>query len=388
MIPDLWEHPTRSNEYAIGIMSGTSVDGIDAALLSISTDQSNHSFNLVATNSIHLPEPTRNIIHTLNYSGDNEIAQSGALAAELSHYYFQAIEPLIHYAEDIEISVIGCHGQTIRHYPQGITGQTSHGFTVQLVNGAILSQLSNIPVVTDFRSADIAQGGQGAPLAPAFHRAAFSSPDETRAVINIGGISNITLLPKNRNQSVVGYDVGPGNTLMDQWIRTHRGLAFDKDGAWAKTGQPNEELLKRMLLDEYFRRPIPKSTGVDYFNLQWLAQYLGHDATSQPSDEHIQATLTALTAQTIADQINGAQTPIDRAFICGGGAYNDLLMQWLQDRTSTTIESTEKLGIAPQWVESAAFAWMAHRTLHKLPSTLPSVTGALKPTIAGAIYYP
>ena len=388
MTPNHREHPTRRNQYAIGIMSGTSVDGIDATLLSISTDQSNPRFKIVATNSIDLPEPTRKTIHKLNYSGDNEIAQSGALATELSHYYFQVIEPLIHYSDDIEISVIGCHGQTVRHYPQGIDGQANHGFTVQLANGAALSQLSDTPVVTDFRSADIAQGGQGAPLAPAFHQAAFSSLDETRAVINIGGISNITLLPKDRNQSVVGYDIGPGNTLMDQWIRTHQGLAFDKDGAWAKTGQPNQALLKKMLLDEYFKRPIPKSTGVDYFNLQWLEHYLQYDATSRPSDQDIQATLTALTAQTIADQINGAHNPINKAFICGGGAHNSLLMQWLQDRTDTKIASTEKLGIAPQWVESAAFAWMAHRTLHKLPSTLPSVTGAQKPTIAGAIYYP
>ena len=376
MIPE-----SAESIHAIGIMSGTSVDGIDAVLLEVSANQ----FKVVATHSIDFPEVIKKAIRALNFPGPNEVATSSALDTDLAYLYYQSMEPLLDKHGHKTIKVVGCHGQTIRHQPEG-----DIRFTVQLGNGALLAQLCGLPVVTDFRSADMAAGGQGAPLAPGFHHAAFASDQEPRAVINIGGISNITQLPSTSSTEVIGFDTGPGNTLMDLWIRKHRNLPFDQDATWAKDGHPIHTLLDDMLNDPYFAKPHPKSTGLDYFNLAWLNYYLHRYQANhnQPSPVDVQATLVQLTARSIADQVNGISPGISHSFICGGGAYNPLLMSSLQSHCRSRISSTQTLGIAPQWVEAAAFAWMANRTINQRPSTIPSVTGARKSVVAGAIYYP
>ncbi|NKB60589.1 MAG: anhydro-N-acetylmuramic acid kinase [Gammaproteobacteria bacterium] len=368
-------------DYAIGIMSGTSADGIDAVLLEITE---NNSFSVVATNTLDFPLDVQKQIRDLGQPSNNEIETMGSVHTKLAHLYYQAIKPLLKNSHRFPVSVIGCHGQTIRHHPD-----REHPFTIQIGNAALLAQLSNVPVVSDFRSADIAAGGQGAPLAPSFHQAAFAAETEHRGIINIGGISNLTHLPAANGQ-VTGFDTGPGNTLLDHWTRLHLNREYDEDANWAKQGTIIDTLLERLLSDSYFDRLPPKSTGLEYFNLSWLTEILQthkNDLSIELAAVDVQTTLTALTATTISDQLNRCHPLLESAYVCGGGAKNPLIMKMLRDLTSIPIVTTLNLGIHPQWVEAAAFAWMAHRTLYRQPSTLPSVTGAKKETIAGAIYF-
>jgi anhydro-N-acetylmuramic acid kinase len=366
---------------AIGLMSGTSTDGVDGVLLSVN---SFHDINIEATVSVSFPGQLQQQISNLITQQTIDIDQIGRLHSRLGHLYADVANQLKAKSGDDAVAVIGCHGQTIRHRPDG-----EFPFTMQLGSGAIVAQLTGIPTVNDFRSADMAVGGQGAPLAPAFHQAVFSSPGENRAVLNLGGIANITHLPADRDSVVTGFDTGPANTLLDGWYQRHFDQSFDRDGAGAAAGTIHQGLLKKLLSDHYFARQPPKSSGREYFNQGWLTQVLLSDGkfdSITPLD--VQSTLTALTAQTVADQINRFTPSIDAVYVCGGGVHNQTLMRMLSERCQCEIRTTNELGINPQWVEASAFAWIAYKTVHRSTATLPGVTGASKPTIAGAIYFP
>ncbi len=359
---------------AIGIMSGTSVDAIDAALLDLS-DSGNPV--LLSTTSQPFPEDLRAQILDLMAPGENEIDLAGHLHVALGEAYARVALEL---ADDPgRISVIGCHGQTVRHRPGG-----EHPFTLQLGSGAVIAARTGIPVVTDFRSADMALGGQGAPFAPFFHHHVFHDEGDGRAIVNLGGIANVTLLPPGRDRGITGFDSGPANGLMDLWIQRHLDQPYDRDGAWARQGQVHKGLLEEMLADPYFALSPPKSTGRELFNAEWLDRHLRESGKSiAPVD--VQATLAALTARTIAQ---GLPTEIDVIHVCGGGAENGFLRECISNESGLPVGDTGDLGIPPQWIECAAFAWMAAATMERRACTIPSVTGASRASIAGAVYFP
>lgn len=379
---------------AIGLMSGTSIDGIDGVLLSLKAPHQVPSkappqIAIKATVHAAFPAVVQKQISAAITQPTVAVDELGRLDSRLGDLYAQAANRLKPKSGQA-VAVIGCHGQTIRHRPDG-----KFPFTFQLGNGAIVAQRTGIPVVTDFRSADMAAGGQGAPLAPAFHRAIFASRDETRAVVNLGGIGNITHLPAaddDDNSAVVGFDTGPANTLLDHWCRRHFNAPFDRHGATAAAGTVQQKLLGNLLSDPYFHRPPPKSTGREYFNEEWLGRVLANDEFASLPPADVQATLTALTAESVAHQLNRLTPTVETAYVCGGGVHNQTLMAMLGERChgggKIQLQTTSALGIDPQWVEACAFAWMAHKTIRRTPATLPSVTGALSPTIAGAIYFP
>ncbi len=379
--------------YAIGLMSGTSADGVDGVVLRIA-DRGELSIH--ASANLDYPSEVKDRIRQLTSRKITATSQADNLDIELTQHYAKVVEQLLETIDRKNISVIGCHGQTIRHSPL-----SDPPFSLQIGDGAELARLSRCAVVTDFRAADLAAGGQGAPLTPAFHQVAFASKTHHRSIINIGGISNITVLPatgRNRpndaqdihdNINVIGFDIGPGNTLIDYWCRTHFDCEYDNNGEITENGTIQLDFLDILLNDPYFETPPPKSTGLEYFNPRWLKDKLSlWEGRDQSTNTDILTTLTALTAKTIADQLNNRQPKIDTAYLCGGGAKNAVLVTLLKQQTTTAIDTTATLGIDPQWVEAAAFAWIAYRTLNQLPSTLPSVTGASNPTIAGVISPP
>jgi anhydro-N-acetylmuramic acid kinase len=272
------------------------------------------------------------------------------------------------------VRAIGCHGQTIRHRPE-------HGFTLQIGNPALLAELAGIAVVADFRSRDMAAGGQGAPLVPAFHAVAFGDPEEDRAVVNIGGIANVTLLP--RAAPVFGFDTGPGNCLMDLWVQRHLHQAFDSGGTWASGGRPIAPLLSKLLEDPFFALPAPKSSGRERFNADWFGTHL--DASWDP--QAVQATLLELTVETISRAVEAASPPATRLIVCGGGARNDALMRRLRERLApAAVDASAVHGLAEDQVEAAAFAWLAQCAVDGRAGNLPEVTGAKGRRILGAIY--
>lgn len=359
-------------EFFVGLMSGTSLDGIDAVL----ADFSAASPRLVAT--IHEPfdADIRQRLLALAEPGPDELHRAGESGNALAMRYADATLELLANAgvEPRSVAAIGCHGQTVRHRPD-------LGFTVQLVNAALLAESTGITVIADFRSRDLAAGGEGAPLVPAFHAAAFRSLREHRVILNLGGIANVTDLPP---QGVTrGFDCGPADTLMDAWCDRHLGKDFDDGGAWAASGRLLEDLLSRLLSDPYFRRPPPKSTGREKFNLSWLETELrGNEA---PAD--VQATLLALTSRSIASAIREHCRGARAVYACGGGTRNRALMESLRrDLPGFQVRLTDALGIAAEWVEAFAFAWLARQNLHGEPGNLPEVTGARGPRILGAIY--
>ena len=355
-------------------MSGTSLDGIDAVLADFNPSPPSllHSFYLPYSQDL------RTRLLDLHQSGPDELHRAAMLANELSQYYAKAIDGLL--AESgvaiSEVIATGCHGQTVRHCPQ-----PERGYTIQLFNPALLAELSGITVVADFRSRDIAAGGQGAPLVPAFHYALFRHPERYRIIINIGGICNLTSLPSKGE--VMGYDCGPGNMLMDAWCLHHTGAPYDENGTWARTGAVIDQLLERLLVLPFFSLPPPKSAGREQFNLAWLESCLAGD--EKPED--VQATLLELTIQSIARSVLRHFPNSTELYLCGGGARNEALVTRLRSAMfGKRIELTDKLGANADWLEAFAFAWLAKRAVCRLPASLPSVTGARGPRVLGAIY--
>jgi len=363
-------------------MSGTSADGIDAALVRCSFG-SGDAIELLATRERPLTDELKAEIASLSHSGPGEIERLGVIDRELGRAFAGAVNALLaetgHSPTDIR--AIGSHGQTLRHRPPSAGNEIP--FTLQVGDPSTIAELTGISVVADFRRRDIAAGGEGAPLAPAFHAAAFASDGANRAVVNIGGIANVTLL--RGRELVGGYDTGPGNTLLDYWVLRHEGLHFDKDGAWSAEGSVHPPLLDALLADAYFTQVGPRSTGKEAFNPQWLDQHLAEAQGVAPQD--VQATLAELTARSIASAILAADISIDEVFVCGGGARNtDLMRRLYQHLDGKRLEDTSAVGMAPEWVEAAAFAWLAHQTLEQLAGNAPVVTGAHGLRVLGGVY--
>lgn len=357
----------------IGVMSGTSLDGLDIALV----DHQRHP-QLLATHYVPMPLSLRGDLLSLCSSGPDEIARSAISENAWVTLAAQAINQLLsdRGLTPKDITAIGSHGQTIRHEP-------ARGFTVQIGNPALLAELTNITVISDFRRRDVAAGGQGAPLVPAFHEALFGMTQRERAVLNVGGFSNLSLIAPGA--PVTGFDCGPGNVLLDAWIELKQGQPFDHGGTWAAAGQVIPGLLSRLMSDPFFSGTGPKSTGREVFNLPWLNQHLALAGVLR--DEDVQATLLELTALTIVQSLQSAQKATQELLICGGGAHNQTLLKRLASLLpQTVVTTTASAGVHPDWVEAMAFAWLAHCCLEGIAANRPSVTGARGLRVLGAIY--
>jgi anhydro-N-acetylmuramic acid kinase len=331
------------------------------------------------------PEALRAELLALNSPGMDELHRAAVAAQGLVAVYAEAIAALLKQQGlgPSDIRAVGAHGQTVRHRPHEFTPT---GYTVQLMNGALLAELSGMDVVCDFRSRDVAAGGEGAPLVPAFHAAAFGQPGQQRAVLNIGGMANLTLLPRDGTMGTVGgFDCGPGNVLMDLWCQRRRSLAYDEDGAWAAGGAVDAALLDALMSDPYFKRTPPKSTGRDLFDANWLAAHL---AGTTAGDQDIMATLTEFTARSAIEALRACAPATDELFVCGGGAFNTHLMAQLARRAGPhiTVANTAEAGIPPDQVEALAFAWLACAHVARQAGNLSSVTGASGPRVLGACY--
>ena len=359
-------------ELYVGLMSGTSLDGVDAALVEFSGERG----QIQATHYLPYSPALKSALLELHQPANNELHRAQTLANDLARLYADATNALLRTAAvaPAHIRAIGCHGQTLRHRPDA-------GYTIQIGNAALLAELCGITVVSDFRSRDIAAGGQGAPLVPAFHDQMLRHPNIHRVIINIGGISNLSDLAPGK--PVTGFDCGPGNLLMDAWCMAHLGKPYDEGGAWAASGQVLPALLQRLLSEPFFALPPPKSSGRDLFNMDWLREkLLGGE---QPQD--VQATLLALTSDSIAQAVQQYCAGAEEIYLCGGGAHNLTLKNRLkQNLPQCRIELTDNLGIAADWMEAAAFAWLARQALHGQTANLPEVTGARHRCILGAIY--
>jgi len=364
----------------IGLMSGTSVDGIDAALLRLGADGA--VGDIVASAWSPLNDALAAAVHEVG--AETPLHRLCELDRRLAEAFAAAAAALRQQAPaELPVHAVGCHGQTVWHQgPDPTTGEPGH--SLQLGDPNRIASRTGLPVVADFRRRDIAEGGHGAPLAPTFHAHCWGQQDEAVAVVNLGGIANLTLLPADGGP-VIGFDSGPANTLLDAWARRHLGAPFDADGTWAASGRVDAALLARLRSDPYFARPAPKSTGREYFNAAWLLKHC--QGTEEPVD--VQATLAELTASTVADALHaGGGTP-RRVRVCGGGARNEHLMRRLQAHCpGADVASTAVLGMDPDYVEAAAFAWLAWARLHGHPGNLPSVTGARRPAVLGGVYAP
>ncbi|TMH21940.1 MAG: anhydro-N-acetylmuramic acid kinase [Betaproteobacteria bacterium] len=353
------------------MMSGTSLDGVDSVLV----DLRGRPFLLGAA-FLPYPKSLKATLLALHETSRDELHRAALAGIELSRLYAKAADRLLekHGIPARNVSAIGCHGQTVRHRP-------GSGYSLQLGNPAWLAERTGIRVVADFRSRDIAAGGQGAPLVPAFHAAVFRDSRRHRVIANLGGIANLTDLP--REGPVTGFDTGPGNVLLDAWMRERFGHDFDRGGALAARGRPVAPLLKRLLADPYFHRSPPKSTGRDHFSSDWLHRFgVGRHAAGD-----VQTTLAELTARSVAKAIAKYCPGAEEVYLCGGGVRNyDLVMRITRELPGMKIASTERLGIHPDWVEAMAFAWLARRALKGETGNLPEVTGAKSPRVLGAIY--
>ncbi|MCB1751118.1 MAG: anhydro-N-acetylmuramic acid kinase [Gammaproteobacteria bacterium] len=360
-------------------MSGTSVDGIDAVL----ADFSEPKHRVIGFHSHPWPAAVAERIRAISVPGQNEIDRLGILDADVADAFAASALALLRGCsiDPDQIMAIGSHGQTIRHRPA-----LSTPFTLQIGDPNRIAERTGICVVSDFRRRDMAAGGQGAPLAPAYHAALFSETGESRVILNIGGIANITLLPARPGAPILGFDTGPGNTLINTWIQDNLSRTYDRSGAWAAGGRVIPDLLADLKSDPYFTAPIPKTTGPEYFSRTWLEGHLrGRWESATPQD--IQTTLTALTAESIADAIYGYAPDSSRVIVCGGGIHNNVMMRLLQDKLgSIPLESSQLYGINPEQVEAVAFAWLARQTINGQCGNLPSVTGARHPVILGGIY--
>ena len=353
-------------------MSGTSLDGVDAVLVDLCQTQP----RLLAKHYLPFDDTLKSILLALHLPGHNELHQAQLTDNQLAQLYARSITPLLSQAgiSAAQVNAIGCHGQTIRHCPE-------QGYTLQIGNAALLAELTGITVVGDFRSRDIAAGGQGAPLVPAFHDHALRHPGIHRVIVNIGGISNLTDLPPQA--ATTGFDCGPGNLLMDAWCMRHLGKSYDDNGAWAASGQVLPALLEQMFDEPFFALPPPRSTGRDLFNMAWLRGKLQGNERA----EDVQATLLELTCQTIAQTIQKYCTGAAEIYLCGGGARNQTLRNRLIDLLpGSSIQTTDILGVDSDYLEAIAFAWLAQQPLLENPANLPQVTGAKHPCILGAIY--
>ena len=359
--------------YYIGQMSGTSLDSIDTAIIEIQ----NGKCSLIENHSLKWPQEIEQRLRQLIEQGDSldEMLQLDQVCAQ---FFSQAARECLEktHLQPDSIKAIGCHGQTVRHSPN-----SDPAYSLQIGNPNTIAEITGITTVSDFRNRDIAAGGQGAPLAPAFHEALFRHSQKKRVVLNIGGIANITILT---DEALKGYDTGPGNRLLDDWIRYSKNLPYDNNGEYAASGKTHRILLSNLLDDPYFQLAAPKSTGSDYFNLSWLNYHL-LDFSDLPAED-IQATLVSLTAISITDQIKQATMKCDEVLVCGGGVHNAFLMKLIEQQLPKSIvSSTEIHDIDPDWLEAMAFAWLAHQTLSGLPGNATNVTGAKGPRICGNI---
>jgi anhydro-N-acetylmuramic acid kinase len=366
----------------IGLMSGTSLDGVDGVLATYSDGG-----NLLATLAsayVAFPADLREELMALQSSGEDEIHREALAANRLAQHYAECVTALLQQADvgAEYVIAIGVHGQTIRHRPEA-------GYTRQTNNPALLAELAGIAVIADFRSRDVAAGGQGAPLVPAFHHAVFGDAEEDRVVVNIGGIANVSILPRRAGGPVSGFDTGPGNVLLDAWMMQHNGAPYDAGGEWAKTGKVHPGLLAALRNEAFLSAAPPKSTGRDLFHPAWLAQKLADFPDIASAD--VQATLTVFTATSIADAIRQYAPSTKAVYVCGGGAYNAYLMTLIHfalklHQPEIVVESTAALGIAPNHIEALAFGWLAQRFTVREPGNLPVVTGAEGLRVLGALY--
>ncbi|MEH6443443.1 MAG: anhydro-N-acetylmuramic acid kinase [Oceanospirillaceae bacterium] len=372
-----------SNPIYLGVMSGTSLDGIDVVAVNFDS-----SLQLVAAASFDMPPLIKQQILELCSTSNNEIEKLGHLDRALGVLFAKCCNQLIEqYSNSFcrnDIVAIGLHGQTIRHRPDNTP---RHNFTLQIGDANTVAELTGVVTIADFRKRDIAAAGQGAPLVPAFHQAIFQSRLQSRVILNIGGMANITLLDKNPQSPLIGFDTGPGNVLMDAWIMHQQQLNYDENGNWAKQGIVDQSLLKQLLSLNFFNQTIPKSTGREQFNLSWIESSL-EKLDYSPSSADIQATLLELSAVTITNEINKQDFAMAQLFVCGGGAHNQVLMRRLGQLLphAALIASTSQLDLNPDWVEATAFAWLAKQTLAGLSGNSPTVTGAEGERILGAIY--
>jgi anhydro-N-acetylmuramic acid kinase len=366
------------SERYIGLMSGSSLDGVDAVLVSFESASPQLQAHLV-----HPLEPELvSELDALTRPGTDELARLCRADVLLVECFADAAIRLLDQAgiTASQVRAIGSHGQTIRHYPDSHTPTT-----LQIGDPNIIAERTGLITVADFRRRDMAAGGQGAPLVPAFHQAVLHDPEHNRVIVNIGGIANLTLLPAKPETGIYGFDTGPGNALLDAWIKLQRNEAYDQHGEWAASGKVHPELLTALLGEPYFFRAAPKSTGRDVFNLEWLSNCWPTIAELSPAD--VQATLLELTAVTIADAIQQITPPPDQVLVCGGGVHNITLLQRLNALlTNQQVLSTKDVGLEPDWVEATAFAWLARQTLHHRAGNLPAVTGAKHAVILGGIY--
>jgi len=361
-----------SRELYIGLMSGTSVDGIDAALVDFGAGRA----HLIAGAHRDFESGLRAALLALNVPGADEIDRAAMLGNALAEQYAHAAADVLSragVAGDM-VRAIGCHGQTVRHRPE-------RGYTVQIGNPALLAELTRIRVVADFRSRDVAAGGQGAPLVPAFHAYAFGRPGESRAVLNLGGIANITCL--SVKGVVIGFDCGPANCLLDMWAEQHLGTPMDRDGAWAAGGRVDDLLLKRLLAEPFLATPPPKSTGRELFNSDWLSQ----QGVSEADPRTVQATLLEFSARCVAQALERYCPASMRLIACGGGTRNAALMARLRTLIAPVpVETSDDHGLPAEIVEAAAFAWLAKQALEGVPASVPEVTGSRGARVLGAVY--
>lgn len=365
-------------ELYIGMISGTSVDGVDCAIVEFSSG----SVRLVAARTFPYPDDLRNRLETLIRTPRVTLRDLGRLDVACGRFFAESALATIADAglDTGAIRAIGHHGQTVYHEPDG-----DESFTLQIGAAAIVATATGIETVADLRATDMALGGQGAPLVPAFHAACFADGSEARVIVNIGGIANITtLIPE---QPVLGFDTGPGNTLMDLWTERCLGQDFDRDGAWAATGSFIPDLLDSMLQDPYFSRRPPKSTGRELFNADWLDNYLASRASDADAAD-VQATLAELTARTIATAVTELKLSAAKLIVCGGGAHNGFLLSRLAAVHAGEVTTTSGVGIDPDWVEAAAFAWLARARVRHEPGNVPTVTGARQEAVLGGLYSP
>ncbi len=357
-------------------MSGTSVDAVDAVAVEFQRD----SLRVLRAISLPIPDDLREQALQLVEESNGDLNRAARLGNRMTALYVEAVAALGSRLVE-SCRGIGCHGQTLRHAPNDPDG----GFSIQVVNGARLAVETGLPVVTDFRSGDIALGGQGAPLAPVFHAAWFRAPHTHRAILNLGGIANLTGLPPHGAGPITGFDSGPANALLDYWCRHHTGSRYDSDGRWAASGAVHRRLLDQLLKEPYFRRPPPKSTGKDLFGPAWLQRFLEPDMAAAD----VQATLVELVARSVADAVRQWLPQTAEIYACGGGTGNGYLMRRLQEALPTVgILTTDALGVAAGDVEAVAFAWLARQRLLGHPTDTTTVTGARRAVVLGALYLP